>query len=51
MEELDIDERKKLVIAIDNATLGSIGSQTFFGEKSVGFVPEADQVSNTGSEV
>ena len=42
VEELNIDERKKSVIAIDDAILGSIGSQTFFGEKSVGFVPEDD---------
>ena len=46
---MDIDEKKKLVITIDNATLGSIRSQTFFKEKSVGFAIDIDLVSNTGS--
>ena len=46
IEELDIDKRKKSVIAIEDAILGSIGSQTIFREKSVGFVLEADLTSN-----
>ena len=51
MKELDIGKRKKLIIAIDNAILGSIELRTFFREKSVGFVLEVDLVSNTWSVV
>ena len=51
IEELEIDERKKFVIAIENAILGSIGSRTFFEEKLVRFALEADLTSNTGSVV
>ena len=51
MEELDINEKKKLAIAIDDATLGSIGSQTFFSKKSVGFKIDLELVSNIGSVV
>ena len=51
MEKLDIDEKKKSAIAIDDASLGSIGSQTFFGKNSVGFATDQDLVSNIGSVV
>ena len=51
IEELDNNEKKKLAIAIDDTILGSIGSQTFFGKKSVGFTMNLELGSNTGSVV
>ena len=41
MDELDIADGKKDTIAIDDASVGSIGSQTFFGDKSAGFTDDA----------
>ena len=51
MEKLDINERKKSVIAIDNTILESIGLQIFFRKKSVGFMLEDNLASNARSVV
>ena len=41
MEELDIEDGNKAEVTIDKSSFGLIGSQKFFGDKSVGFFEDA----------
>ena len=51
MEELDIADGNKASVTIDKASVRSIGSQMFFGDKSAGFFEDIEQLKEVMNPV